>query len=197
MSITDIQDWCISQDRDADYLVIPEYLFSTLDESSAQFISDFFNHKKLIRLPESEIRFFEWLKENDLKIWNDLWLDESVEPYIVSITFLPLLTDKTIGFPICDLVENDNYYFTAEHIRDEEANMFLDSIRARFLRKDEITLQQALLLRISLFPTDIWHFAYNFNMDLNAVKKAVHELINDKMLIHLTETGHLAPFVQV
>jgi len=193
----EIQDWCLSQDLNTKHLELPENIFNTLDDESAIYIAGYFNNKKLIKLPEQEIQFFEWLKENDVKIWNDLWLDEHIEPYIVSISFLPLLIDKTIGFPICDLMDNDNYFFTSEHIRDKEAEMFLDSIKERFRRKETITLQQALLLRISMLPTDIWHFAYNFDINLEAAKNAIHELVNDNMLIHLTKTEHLAAFVPI
>ena len=193
----EIQDWCLSQDLNAKHLELPEDIFNSLDDESAIYIAEYFNNKKLIKLPEREIKFFEWLRENDVKIWNDLWLDDNVEPYIVSIAFLPFLIDRTIGFPICDLMENDNYFFTSEHIRDKEAEMFLDSIKERFRRKEQITLQQALLLRISMLPTDIWHFSYNFDIDLEAAKNAIHELVDDNMLIHLTKTEHLAAFVNI
>jgi hypothetical protein len=191
-----ILQWCERQDKNADYLQIPEDIFELLDEELSNEIAAYFGNNVLIMLPEREIRFFEWLKENDRPVWDDLWAQTDEKPYIVSISFLSLLIDKLTGFPICDLMDIDNYYFTKEHIVDKEAKMFLESIHQRFKDKEQLTLQQALMLQISVQPTDIWHFAYHFKTNLNATKAAIEELAADKMLIHITTAEHLAPFIK-
>jgi len=191
-----ILEWCERQDKNADYLTIPEEMFEMLNVESSNLIASYFNNNILIKLPRREIEFFEWLKENDRPVWEDLWGGTETEPYIVGISFLPLLIDKMTGFPICDLLDNDNYYFTNEHIVDKEAKIFLDSIKQRFEDKESLTLQQALMLHISVQPTDVWHFAYHFKTNLEATKHAARELAKDKMLVHLTDAEHLAPFIK-
>ena len=64
-----------------------------------------------MKLPPSEISFFEWLKKNDNIVWNDLW-NEDEDLYQVSIDLLPQFSDNRNGFPICDLQDGLNYYFT-------------------------------------------------------------------------------------
>jgi hypothetical protein len=191
-----ILQWCERQSKNAAYLTIPEDIFKSLNTEMSNLISTYFNNNILIKLPEREIRFFEWLKENDRPVWDDLWGQTDEEPYLVGISFLSLLVDKLTGFPICDLMEIDNYYFTKEHIIDKEAKIFLESIHKRFEEKEQLTLQQALMLQISVQPTDVWHFAYHFSTNLNATKAAAEELASDKMLIHITNAEHLTPFIK-
>jgi len=191
-----ILEWCEAQDRNAHHLIIPEDKFDLLDEEMSNEIASFFNNNILIKLPEREIKFFEWLKENDPDVWHDLWGATDEIPYIVGISFLPLLIDKLTGFPICDLLETDNYYFTPEHIIEKEAKLFLESIQKRFKNNDELTLQQALMLQISVQPIDVWHFAYHYNTNLEATKKAAEELAADRMLLHLKNAEHLTTFIK-
>jgi len=146
-------------------------------------------------LPDSEIKFFDWLKENDKDVWVDLWDNESEEPYLVGIAFLPLLIDKKRGYPICDLNLNDNYYFTKDHIVDKESEILLSSIQKRVMENQPISIAQKLLLQISLFPTDIWHFAYNNKITIADAKKAVETLIDDNVLVHLKDAEFLSAFV--
>lgn len=195
METQEILDWCISQSLDDGYIIIPEEMFISLDFKAASQIADYFENRILIKLPEREIEFFEWLKENDLPVWNDLWYNPDIEPYLVSISFLPVMIDSTVGFPICDLENLDNYFFMPEMIEGKEAELFLESITKRFKTKGDLTLSQALLLRISLFPTDIWHFAYNYKLPLDSIKEAVKELVDEQMLIHLPSREHIAAFI--
>ncbi len=191
-----ILQWCERQDKTVAYLTMPESIFNLLDVNLANEVATYFNNNILLKLPEREIRFFEWLKENDEEVWNDLWVQADEEHYVVGISFLPLLIDKLTGFPICDLMETDNYYFTKEHIVDKEAKLFLESIHQRFKAKKQLSLQQALMLQISVQPTDVWHFAYHFKTNLNATKAAIAELVADKMLIHITNAEHLVAFIK-
>ena len=196
MQKEEILKWCESQDRNAHYLTIPEEMFKLLNNELAVEIATFFNNNILIKLPQQEIEFFEWLKENDRVVWDDLWADTDEEPYLISISFLPMLIDKLTGFPICDLMSNDNYYFTHEHIIEKEAKLFLESVQKRFENKEELTLQQALILQISIQPIDIWHFAYHYNTNLEATKRAAEELAADKMLLHVKNAEHLTSFIR-
>ena len=150
-----ILKWCENPDLRGSYLDIPQEIIDLLDTESAETVAEFFNHNKLIKLPAHEIEFFDWLKKNDLEVWNDLWEDEQEEPYIVSVSLLPLLIDKSKGFPICDLLQTTNYYFTNEHIAGKEALLFLESIKERVKEGGELTPAQELFLEISEGPVDI------------------------------------------
>jgi hypothetical protein len=147
-------------------------------------------------LPEKEIIFFEWLKINDTPVWNDLWNDELLEPYIVSLIFLPVLIKRGYrGFPICDLIENDNYYFTPQHLADKESEIFSESAKTIYLNKGKMTIPQLLAMEISLDPIDIWHFAYKHQISVAECKKAVLDLVNDEVLVHLKDASHLSTFI--
>jgi len=193
----EIINWISEQVDNNNYLVIPEDIFDKLNAENVKFICDYFNNNHMMKLPEREIRFFEWLKIHDPKVWEDIWFEATEEPYIVGVGLLPQLIDKLTGFPICELQFEDNYYFTVNHIVDKEAQLFLESIKTRFLDKKELTLQQLLLLQISMQPTDIWHFTYHFNQDLNQSKLAIKSLEHDKMLVHLTNAEHLSAFIDL
>lgn len=190
-----------------DYIIFPDELISKLTEQHAIIIRDYLHSVQLIQLPKSEIKFFEWLKVQDLEVWKDLWeLDTESDKsfnsdninYLVSKTFLPqLLRNDGRGFPICDLVNSDNYFFTIHQLPDQESKIFIESAKERFINKDKLTIAQLLALEISMGPIDIWHFAYKHNIDLNEAKKSVSDMVEDGILVHLTESEHLIPFINI
>lgn len=189
-------EWFANESGQGDYIVIPEDILRTIDGSRAEQLSKHFGHNTLIRLPISEIDFFEWLRESDYKVWNDLWGGTDEDPYVVGISFLPLLIEKNgRGFPICDLMNNDNYYFSMSHMVDEESKAMIESSRERFMEGLELTVAQLLAVEISIAPIDIWHFAYKHNISLEIAKDAVHQMTEDHVLVHLKEAGHLAHFI--
>lgn len=195
MNEQEILDWCIKEANENDYIVFPESVISELTIEQAKLISAHLSQTTLMKLPERELKFFKWLKHYDPAIWEDLWGGVDEEPYIVGISFLPMLIEKGGCFPICDLMEEENYYFSAEHIVDEESKVFLESVKQRYIDKKPLTLAQKLILEISVAPLDIWHFAYRNRVLPNEAKAAAHDLIEDKLLVHITETEHLAGFV--
>ena len=146
-------------------------------------------------LPLKEIKFFEWLKLNDYPIWQDLWENEDEEPYIVGLSFLPDLIDKNRGFPICDLLNNDNYYFTNLHIVNEESKANLDAIRTRFKNNLPLAHSQLLALEISIAPIDLWRFCYNHNISIEKGKEALNALLEDKILIRYKNAEELSDFI--
>lgn len=182
--------------QNPDYVVIPEKMYFEITVEQAKSVSSYFSENVLIRLPEKEIAFYEWLKENDNKVWHDLWDEELNEPYVVGISHLPWLVYQSgRGFLICDLEKNDNYFFTQKHMVDEESKVVIDSSKNRFLDKKNLSPAQLLALEISLDPIDIWHFAYKHKMDIAEAKNAVEELVEDYALVHLKEAEHLAKFI--
>ncbi|MCX7737785.1 MAG: hypothetical protein N2319_13875 [Candidatus Kapabacteria bacterium] len=183
------------QSAENHFIELSDEVFQALNIEMAEALAKRYGASHLIKLPLREIKFFEWLYENDIEIWKDLWGNTDEEPYIVGMSFLPVLLDKMRGYPICDLMNNENYYFTSSHIVDKESDILLESAKTRFMNNEELTIAQLLILQISVSPTDIWHFAYNFNIDLNEAKKAVDDLVQDNALVHLKDAEHLAPFI--
>jgi hypothetical protein len=173
--------------------------FAKFSYENAQYIDENTGKRFLFKLPHSEIQFFDWLKEADPLVWNDLWKSDDLNesPYYVSTIFLPLIIEnKDRGFPICDLRTVDNYYFTIDHMVDEESKVFMDVSKAKLENRSRMTTTELLSLEISLAPIDIWHFAYKFKLDLNQCKEAVHSLSKDNALVHLREAEHIAPFIK-
>lgn len=180
-------------------LIIPDEVFNKMSPEYGIVIVEEFKKTQIMKLPKYEILFFEWLKENDINVWNDIWLEDNpVEsPYIISIAFLPQLLEKDgRGFPVCDLVNQDNYYFSNRHMVDDESTMLIESVKNRFVAKEKLTIAQLLALEISMGDIDIWHFAYKHKIDLKEAKLAVFELVNDNVLVHLKASEHLSTFLE-
>lgn len=188
---------CSELDLDADYVIFPGEFFREATILQAELAINNLPKSLLMKLPQREIDFFEWLKSAEKPVWDDLWGNEETGEYIVSISFLPLLLDSDYhGFPICDLENNDNYYFTAAHMVDEESKMMIDSTKTMFLDRKQLTLPQLLALQISVSPIDIWHFAYKSKISVESAKKAVEELVADGVLVHLRSAEHLTTFLE-
>ncbi|TAL67597.1 MAG: hypothetical protein EPN82_14180 [Bacteroidetes bacterium] len=198
--MTDIEliKWCEEEAKGKKYITFTEDIFLSLSLAQSELIVKKFGSNTLLMLPEKEISFFNWLKEQAPEVWDDLWgnLEIGEELYTVAIGFLPKLLEKARGFPICDLLNSDNYYFTKSHIITPESEMMLDSVKERFMAHQPLTIGQLLILEISVAPIDIWRFAYNHNLKIEDVKKAVENLVEDKVLIHLNKAEHLAAFVE-
>lgn len=190
-----IDDWCKHQNP-KELIVIPEEYYQEMTEDQAAYVVDYFNKSALIKLPDYEIKFFEWLKIYDPTVWHDLWDGELNDPYIVSISFLPFLIHSVKrGFPICDLLNCDNYYFSLAHMSDEESKVYMETSRSRYMNNQSITLPQLLALQISAEPIDIWHFAYKNGITIDEAKSAAHDLIEDNALVHFKEAEYLAKFI--
>ena len=96
-------------------LTFEEDIFSTLTVDDAKHIISQIGTAHMMRLPKKEITFFEWLKEHHPLVWNDLWGNDDEEyMYTVGLEFLPLMMDPVRGFPICDLLTLENYFFVPD-----------------------------------------------------------------------------------
>ena len=184
---------------DSNILELDDSLIQYFDKELASEVVNKFSHKVILMvLPESEVLFFEWLKKNDREVWNDLWEtdDISERKYLVSLSFLPLLiSEKQRGFPICDLKETDNYYFSMKHMVDAESSALIEASKKRFQNKEKMEIHHLLALEISVGAIDIWHFAYKYALNIEDAKKAVKMLVDDNALVHLTDAEHLAPLI--
>lgn len=189
--------WCADEVHGGRIIEFPREVFASLSPDVAKILAESLAGEALIRLPEKDVRFFEWLRAADEPVWQDLWGgDNPNEPYVVSMAFLPLLLDPVRGFPICDLLDNDNYYFAPIHILDGDAEQFLSAIKERFLAKQRLTPAQLLALEISLAPIDVWRFAYHHEIPLDTAKKSVENLVADGILVHFRTAAELANFIE-
>lgn len=180
------------------YISFPEELFENSTVEEAQEIVSGININALMMLPEKEIEFFEWVKEVDYPVWKDLWEDEEIEPYLVSVSFLPFLVYKSHanGFPICDLKSVDNYYFTISMMVADHSQTVLEAAKERFNLGLKLDMHQLLALEIAFNSVDIWHFAYKYHLSLEDAKQALNILILDKAIIQLTKSEEIAEHLQ-
>lgn len=191
--------FCENSIAENGYICFPENKLKTISDEEIILILDKFSGNAMMLLPQKEISFFEWLKQNDEKVWLDIWQDDIPEyknKYIVSIDFLPLILNKDgRGYPICDLQTTENYYFTKNQMIDQESEIIIEAARELFKTKKKMTLAQILALEISMEPIDIWHFAYKYNVSLEEAKAAVDVLVSDGALVHLKEAEHISSFI--
>ena len=153
-----------------------------------------FGGNTFMKLPEKEILFFEWLKKEDPDVWLDLWSNEE-EAYIVSTLFLNQLTADANGFPICDLIRNDNYFFTERHIKIPDGVAALQEAIQKITSHKTLTVGEALLYEAYCAPIDIWRFAYRHHIPLQSAKNAVDTLDHAALLVHLTKSEDLIDYI--
>lgn len=180
-------------------LIIPDNDLKELTEDEIDHIINSELSPSLFKLPKFEIDFFEWLKEIDETIWNDLWKkdDLSQQPYVVSMFFFDkILKSVDRGFPICDLLENDNYFFVPSHVSQDQSKVYIEIAKRKLKESSRMTLKELLLLEISTEAIDIWHFAYKYKLDLDKIKSTVTELREEGSLVHLRKSEDLASYIE-
>ncbi|MDW8075132.1 MAG: hypothetical protein RMK00_05105 [Bacteroidota bacterium] len=178
-------------------LTIPDEIFEALTPAIAAEVAQQYGTFGLIRLPQREQLFFEWLRQQEPPVWEDLWGGEE-EPYVVSLAFLPQLVSGWRGFPICDLMSMDNYFFFPAMLEwTAEARDYTAAVKERFAAGESLEVEQLLVLELAFGgAVDMWHFAYHYQLPLDRVKAAVTQLVEDKVLTHLRSAEQLAPFVR-
>ncbi len=196
MTHDEILAWCADRTATERILDFPAEVFSALTTETALEISRLYRARHLMVLPAREREFFAWLKENDPEVWNDLWSGTDEAEYVVSLTFLPVVLDTSRGFPICDLESVDNYFFLPSLVQGEHAQDFVEAVRERFLAKEKLTVAQVLALECSMSPLDIWHFAWHHGIPLSRAKEAVHQLAEEKILLHIRSSADIADYIE-
>lgn len=163
-----------------------------LTTAQAVWISTEFHGHCLMKLPENEIRFFEWLKKNDPAVWKDLW--EEDDQYLVSIDFLSSMTADGNGFPICDLESNDNFWFSERHLKPKGRQIF-QVIEQKLKNNQKLSVEETLLFEIASGAIDIWHFCYRYQVPVSLVKQKVEILKLEDVLVHLTNREDLVKYI--
>ena len=179
-------------------ITFPEEMYEDITIEDALNIIEKIDQNALMMLPLREIDFFSWLKENAREIWNDLWNDENYAEYVVSISFLPMLIYSTNfnGFPICDLLNNDNYFFTRAMMDTEQGKTIVETSQNIFANHQSLALHQILALEIDFNAIDIWHFAYKYNIPLKEAMDAAEMLFKDKALKHIKRAEDVVPYLE-
>ena len=176
------------------YIEFSEDELKSLNYIDLRHILDVFQGHALMKLPASEIRFFEWLKETDRAVWDDLWADADDEAYLVSINYLSHFIGRNLGFPICDLVDEPNYWFSPRHIKPKGREE-LDDIFLKVEQDIKLTLAEYFLYSLHSGSFDIWHFCYEHNLDLSTVKTIIEDLVYKGQLVHLTRRDDLVQYL--
>ena len=159
-----------------------EQEINALQSEQAEELVALFGGNVLIPLPERERTFFSWLRKHDPHVWNDLWGSDEDESYYVSLSHLTSFMPKQRGFPICDLVEHDNYYFTSDEITESDGKVYVESALDIVAENGKLSMDQAFMVEVWRGPIDQWRFAYMYNLPLAEVKKMVHWLISEGVL---------------
>ena len=174
------------------YIQFEQQDLEQLDAKSALKVIDHFHGHTLMKLPQTEIDFFEWLKINDNAVWNDLWQDEE-DLYMVSIDLLRHFLKGKSGFPICDL-EIPNYYFTVKHIKPKGLEQ-METILSKTESGKKLDIDELLLFELHLAPTDIWHFSYRYDLPVIEVKELVSEMDYKGWIVHLPKSEDLLRYI--
>jgi hypothetical protein len=177
------------------YLEFDQQELSVMDAETAGKIMDHFHGVALMRLPQVEIDFFEWLKNEDSDVWDDLWADEE-NTYLVSIDLLSCFVADANGFPICDLINQPNYWFSPKHIKPKGNEKF-PLIEEKLDADKNLTVDEALLLEIMQSALDIWHFCYKYNYPVQKAKQIVRAMHREDLLVHLPEREDLVKYIEM
>jgi len=177
------------------YIQFSDKEIEELQDKNIVAIVKHFHGRALMKLPPSEIDFFEWLKKNDNAVWNDLWEDEP-DMYQVSIDLLPQFSSKRNGFPICDLQDGMNYYFTVKHIKQEGLEQMQDIIK-KLENKEKLKIDELVLYELHLAPFDIWHFSFRYKLPLDKVKQLISDMEYKGWIVHLPNSEDLLRYIEV
>ncbi|MFC2088957.1 hypothetical protein ACFLSX_05085 [Calditrichota bacterium] len=164
-----------------------------LDSRQMNKIEQTFQGHGVMKLPEQEIQFFVWVKQHDQDVWNDLW-DTDDEPYLVSIEFLHHFSSDGNGFPICDLENVENFWFSQKHIKPNGKLKF-EIINNKIENNEKLNLEELLLYEIVQNPIDIWHFSHRYKVPLDKVKAKILEMNSNDVLVHLPNRDDLLKYI--
>jgi hypothetical protein len=161
----------------------------------AQVLEAHFHGRAMMALPSEEIEFFKWLHENDPAVWDDLWKNEE-EPYRVSVDFLHHFIQNGNGFPICDLINVDNYWFHSRHLKPKALEK-MDEIQQKLNSKKSLSFEEGILVEIARGSLDLWHFCYRYNLPVYVAKRKIEEMHKEDLLVHLKDREDLVKYLDV
>ncbi len=176
------------------YIHFSDEEIAQLNSKMVRKIVDHFHGRVLMKLPPSELKFFEWLKKNDNAVWNDIWGDND-NLYLLSIDLLGQFLKEKNGFPICDL-EVPNFYFTVKHIKPKGLEQ-MEQIIQKSEQNKQLDIDELILFELHLAPFDIWHFVYRYDLPLNEVKELISDMEYKGWIVHLPNSEDLLRYIDV
>src|SRR5579863_8837730 len=120
--LKELEERIKADERKALHFTEEELIGFTPDDGEE--VINHFRGQAMMYLPQSEIEFFEWVKENDPQVWLEMWSGEDVS-YTVSLASLRSFIGEGRGFLICDLDGEGNYFFHKDFIIDVEKERLL------------------------------------------------------------------------
>ena len=165
-----------------------------LDIKKVNKVVEHFHGRVLMKLPPAEIKFFEWLKKNDNRVWNDIWGDNE-NLYLVSIDLLAQFLKEKNGFPICDL-EETNFYFTVKHIKPNGLKQ-MERIIKKTEQNKQLDIDELILFELHLAPFDIWHFVHRYNLPLHEIKEMISDMEYKGWIVHVPKGEDLLRYIEV
>jgi hypothetical protein len=177
------------------YIQFSQADLKAMTKEDAIKIEEHFHGRAIMALPVEEIDFFKWLQENDPAVWDDLWKDVE-KPYHISLDFLHHFILNGNGFPICDLINVDNYWFHSRHIKPKALEK-MDEIQQKLEGKGSLSFEEGLLVEIARGSVDLWHFCYRYKLPLIVAKKKIEIMHRDDLLVHLKDREDLVKYLDV
>jgi hypothetical protein len=99
MTDKEILDWCLKESAEKEYITFPEEIYKNLSRELAETIAAHLEQTTLMKLPESELHFFKWLRNYDRPVWDDLWGGVDEDPYTVGDFIPPDVSRKGRALP--------------------------------------------------------------------------------------------------
>ncbi len=208
-------DYVRTQVAERGFVNFPREMMANITPEQAKSVASEFGANVLMRLPEHDVHFFDWLRVHAPDVWDDLWSDNTDteaspmphdqknndisrthDPYFVGIALLPDLLQEDRGFPICDLVTQPNFYFSIKNFNAEESLPFVDASLGRVEAQQELSLTQILTLEIRRAPIDIWRFAYLYRISVEEAKKTAMQLVEDGLLRYAATREGMSDFLE-
>ena len=177
------------------YIKFTQGELKNLKNKDAEALEKHFHGRAMMELPDEEIDFFIWLREHDPPVWDDLWKNAK-ESYCVSLDFLHHFISEGNGFPICDLVNVDNYWFHSKHIKPK-AKEKMDEIRQKLEKKGSLSFEEGLLVEIARGSIDLWHFCYRYKLPILVAKNKIEAMHREDLLVHLKDREDLVKYLDV
>jgi hypothetical protein len=177
------------------YLVFDKAELQNMSGGTAEKVINHFHGVALMQIPGEEIEFFKWLKKEDPAVWNDLWANEE-NPYFVSIDLLKHFISDANGFPICDLIDEPNYWFSSRHLKPKGTEKF-SQIEQKIQDNKNLTVDEALLVEVMQASVDIWHFCYKYKFPVNKAKNIVRNMHIDDLIVHLPQREDLTKYLDI
>lgn len=166
----------------------------TLTDTDIEYLQRVHGQSVLLKLPPREQEFFQWLKENDPAVWDDLWADDT--ELLVGLSFIKDFKKGNRGFVICELESSPNYFFSEKLITPKGLKE-IPYILNKAQSGEALSTGEALLFEIMISPIDIWRFCFKYNLPLQRGRETIQDLETMGVLVHLPLRDDLIKYIEM